>query len=134
MLGRDRVHPDHLVGIPAGGIHVCFHGIHHRQCAEENGAVVEQAVRPSELEEGIAEHHRQSCDLELEDRAPAIGDERELPEHGFHLIGGAEQGEAAADRKRSEEHTSELQSLMRTSYAVFCLKKKNKTTQTTTQN
>src|SRR3546814_5447226 len=28
--------------------------------------------------------------------------------------------------KRSEEHTSELQSLMRISYAVFCLKKKNK--------
>src|SRR3546814_6658204 len=31
---------------------------------------------------------------------------------------------------RSEEHTSELQSLMRISYAVFCLKKKNKTIQT----
>src|SRR3546814_7458711 len=29
--------------------------------------------------------------------------------------------------QRSEEHTSELQSLMRISYAVFCLKKKNKT-------
>src|SRR3546814_952766 len=29
--------------------------------------------------------------------------------------------------KRSEEHTSELQSLMRISYAVFCLKKKKKT-------
>src|SRR3546814_9173354 len=29
---------------------------------------------------------------------------------------------------RSEEHTSELQSLMRISYAVFCLKKKNKNT------
>src|SRR3546814_1136617 len=28
------------------------------------------------------------------------------------------------ERHRSEEHTSELQSLMRTSYAVFCLKKK----------
>src|SRR3546814_5553353 len=28
-----------------------------------------------------------------------------------------------ADRQRSEEHTSELQSLMRISYAVFCLKK-----------
>src|SRR3546814_4401478 len=28
-------------------------------------------------------------------------------------------------RSRSEEHTSELQSLMRISYAVFCLKKKN---------
>src|SRR3546814_2159630 len=31
---------------------------------------------------------------------------------------------------RSEEHTSELQSLMRISYAVFCLKKKHKTTKT----
>src|SRR3546814_2270146 len=31
---------------------------------------------------------------------------------------------AALDRFRSEEHTSELQSLMRISYAVFCLKKK----------
>src|SRR3546814_2217136 len=33
--------------------------------------------------------------------------------------------------QRSEEHTSELQSLMRTSYAVFCLKKKKDTTYTT---
>src|SRR3546814_6569048 len=32
--------------------------------------------------------------------------------------------------RRSEEHTSELQSLMRISYAVFCLKKKKKTTNT----
>src|SRR3546814_9751385 len=32
-------------------------------------------------------------------------------------------------RARSEEHTSELQSLMRTSYAVFCLKKKKSTKQ-----
>src|SRR3546814_4911093 len=31
--------------------------------------------------------------------------------------------------RRSEEHTSELQSLMRISYAVFCLKKKNSTVQ-----
>src|SRR3546814_4912414 len=34
-------------------------------------------------------------------------------------------------RMRSEEHTSELQSLMRISYAVFCLKKKKKTQQRT---
>src|SRR3546814_1497890 len=32
----------------------------------------------------------------------------------------------ATESTRSEEHTSELQSLMRISYAVFCLKKKNK--------
>src|SRR3546814_6767952 len=34
----------------------------------------------------------------------------------------------AVDGERSEEHTSELQSLMRISYAVFCLKKKRITT------
>src|SRR3546814_9023409 len=33
----------------------------------------------------------------------------------------------APARRRSEEHTSELQSLMRISYAVFCLKKKKST-------
>src|SRR3546814_9537763 len=38
-------------------------------------------------------------------------------------------GESAATEqlRRSEEHTSELQSLMRISYAVFCLKKKSTT-------
>src|SRR3546814_10814862 len=35
--------------------------------------------------------------------------------------------EPRADHARSEEHTSELQSLMRISYAVFCFKKKNTT-------
>src|SRR3546814_940433 len=33
--------------------------------------------------------------------------------------------QGASEEPRSEEHTSELQSLMRISYAVFCLKKKN---------
>src|SRR3546814_9803520 len=39
--------------------------------------------------------------------------------------------EHLGSRARSEEHTSELQSLMRTSYAVFCLKKKKKKNTTT---
>src|SRR3546814_7506650 len=43
----------------------------------------------------------------------------------LHPAGGRAPG--AAD-SRSEEHTSELQSLMRISYAVFCLKKKTQTT------
>src|SRR3546814_9170852 len=43
-------------------------------------------------------------------------------------------GCAANIDDRSEEHTSELQSLMRISYAVFCLKKKTKTTQQTVRN
>src|SRR3546814_4635611 len=37
---------------------------------------------------------------------------------------------ARASKVRSEEHTSELQSLMRISYAVFCLKKKTPNTNT----
>src|SRR3546814_1056933 len=38
---------------------------------------------------------------------------------------GQQQHDRPRRRARSEEHTSELQSLMRISYAVFCLKKKN---------
>src|SRR3546814_7724793 len=52
----------------------------------------------------------------------------------FRVVGGGQSqpaGRFVADqridaRQRSEEHTSELQSLMRISYAVFCLKKTNK--------
>src|SRR3546814_9369538 len=54
---------------------------------------------------------------------------REIGDAGFrqHLVVDEEIA-AARFRRRSEEHTSELQSLMRISYAVFCLKKKTKTT------
>src|SRR3546814_5223022 len=45
---------------------------------------------------------------------------RKLHWHGSHV-------ELDQEPNRSEEHTSELQSLMRISYAVFCLKKKKKT-------
>src|SRR3546814_5584015 len=41
-------------------------------------------------------------------------------------------GESFSGQLRSEEHTSELQSLMRISYAVFCLKKKLKPEHPTT--
>src|SRR3546814_4985864 len=54
------------------------------------------------------------------------------------IIGLRQTFEISAGRKddrRSEEHTSELQSLMRISYAVFCLKKKKyHTTYTSTQD
>src|SRR3546814_4561454 len=48
------------------------------------------------------------------------------PRNPAHTPGGSSSGSAAAVAcgMRSEEHTSELQSLMRISYAVFCLKKK----------
>src|SRR3546814_8933728 len=47
--------------------------------------------------------------------------QQEIAELGVRALG----LDALRDQ-RSEEHTSELQSLMRISYAVFCLKKKNK--------
>src|SRR3546814_8939823 len=63
------------------------------------------------------------------------GDQDDLPAGQIdHRAGSLRVGSGGACRAaRSEEHTSELQSLMRISYAVFCLKKKNKQrVQTTT--
>src|SRR3546814_4110476 len=51
------------------------------------------------------------------------------PTKGMNLKGDEEIERKVSDR--SEEHTSELQSLMRISYAVFCLKKKKKQNKTT---
>src|SRR3546814_3101765 len=56
-----------------------------------------------------------------------------VDDHRLDIVGGRHAGpaghldiaEAVIGEARSEEHTSELQSLMRISYAVFCLKKKN---------
>src|SRR3546814_6631914 len=50
----------------------------------------------------------------------------------MHII--VTSGRSAVDASRSEEHTSELQSLMRISYAVFCLKKKIQPTKLISEN
>src|SRR3546814_8465662 len=49
----------------------------------------------------------------------------ELPMRGHARVLAATDADSATRFSRSEEHTSELQSLMRISYAVFCLKKTN---------
>src|SRR3546814_10003838 len=49
------------------------------------------------------------------------------------IAAAAQTGRIGDGKIRSEEHTSELQSLMRISYAVFCLKKKTKTKEVTPQ-
>src|SRR3546814_5903189 len=70
---------------------------------KDEGAEDEVHHRPHEGVDEVPEG-----DIELRLEAPGDGDEKLRRHHA-----------------RSEEHTSELQSLMRTSYAVFCLKKKN---------
>src|SRR3546814_4726045 len=72
------------------------------------------------------DHHGRSDRLAALKVAPANVDQDTAREDQQH--------DARSDRSaclprlaRSEEHTSELQSLMRISYAVFCLKKKSKT-------
>src|SRR3546814_3354742 len=79
---------------------------------------------------GVA-HHAALADLaslrlelRLDQRDQAPAGRGEIERRIEHL---GETDEArVADDERSEEHTSELQSLMRISYAVFCLKKKKK--------
>src|SRR3546814_2046866 len=63
------------------------------------------------------------CDIAIYDRSPQSGASARHQCH-FTFEFHAESPCCARTRSRSEEHTSELQSLMRISYAVFCLKKK----------
>src|SRR3546814_4235530 len=112
----------------------------HRGVARPSARFV---VRRNEAQREIVETPGMACEQRLdpdrlarapEDRAdqPARqmhrGDDR-LAEIGRILrllaIDRVEQAGRAPASQRSEEHTSELQSLMRHSYAVFCLKKKN---------
>src|SRR3546814_5612692 len=63
------------------------------------------------------------------DRHRADGAPFLVPRHALPGVQGGEHRSRPGIALRSEEHTSELQSLMRISYAVFCLKK-NKNNQT----
>src|SRR3546814_1686859 len=78
----------------------------HRLCKAEHSPL--PLVRHDLLQRGML-------------RRLGVGAE-EQPDHAAHR----KQHDRGLNRERSEEHTSELQSLMRISYAVFCLKKKKK--------
>src|SRR3546814_3807841 len=77
------------------------------------------------------------CSSDLQEMAEPGGPARRAQDHAaLRMIGethdGTRDGSCIEQRRRrrecrSEEHTSELQSLMRSSYAVFCLKKKKRT-------
>src|SRR3546814_9636534 len=73
----------------------------------------------SQPDDGADQHLRAERDARLPARAPP--DQQDYRDNPGQQVRGED-----ADQERSEEHTSELQSLMRISYAVFCLKKKIK--------
>src|SRR3546814_4716475 len=79
----------------------------------------------------VMELHRLFVDGRLQ-RAVIIRQRRQFESHCFSpgydrgCRCGQRRDIKMGPRRRSEEHTSELQSLMRNSYAVFCLKKKKR--------
>src|SRR3546814_9696327 len=90
--------------------------------------VAEAAIIFDQLRSLIGEHQPGEEDADI---GRALGRERphrraEDAVHDLRLeVGGQDRrGAVGAHTARSEEHTSELQSLMRISYAVFCLDKK----------
>src|SRR3546814_5530878 len=90
------------------------------------GNQVHDAEAPGVVEAdlGACLGHEHDVVVAVERRAPATAsalDDHHAPGHAEV----AEQNLAVVEVQRSEEHTSELQSLMRISYAVFCLQKKN---------
>src|SRR3546814_6378168 len=92
----------------------------HRALEVVLADAVDAAVRARKLGE-IA--RRRSGDADHVVRRAARADGQPAIAGVLELLGAHRQRDVA----RSEEHTSELQSLMRNSYAVFCLKKKKKT-------
>src|SRR3546814_7675519 len=85
---------------------------------------------------GVAQH-RLRPSRRHDDPAGGIFFQRiaQMPEMALRLLLlDLQVGDRGAQLRRSEEHTSELQSLMRISYAVFCLKKKKYTKQTHTKS
>src|SRR3546814_10366636 len=85
--------------------------------------MVEGKPREGDADVGAAGEHRHLALVEI------IGHQPRHHRGGVfgELAGLDHRAIARGEDARSEEHTSELQSLMRISYAVFCLKKKNKT-------
>src|SRR3546814_9058050 len=96
-------------------------GMHHVALdgtGPHDGDLHNQIVKGPGFEARQHRHLRATLDLEGAER---VG----LPDHriGARVLG-RDGCEIEMDALRSEEHTSELQSLMRISYAGFCLKKK----------
>src|SRR3546814_7947156 len=94
--------------------------------------MLEQLARMVELDQPPAGHDEHRAERRHRHRAHHRRQQRDEGEDPDAVQDRRSARHGASLDVRSEEHTSELQSLMRISYAVFCLKKKT-TKQTTTK-
>src|SRR3546814_4424358 len=104
-----------IARIPADGVGLTIH-IKGRDLV--NGVPKEISINQAQIAEALSEPIGtivEGVRIALENTAPELA--ADIVDQGIVLTGGG---------ARSEEHTSELQSLMPISYAVFCLKKKKK--------
>src|SRR3546814_7716465 len=118
VAGADRGDP-----VPA-------RSLRHRQGVEQRPAWLERArvLEQLHLHEHPGSFARKRFDL----ASAPLPNRRFADPLAQEFAGGGNGFQGGRDRVRSEEHTSELQSLMRISYAVFCLKKTKKNNKLTT--
>src|SRR3546814_6530354 len=83
-------------------------------------------LTPASVVRKLAKRYPQAAQRHYAERGHWVIDDEETEEMMHAICGWLRPSEQRIERAvpRSEEHTSELQSLMRISYAVFCLKKK----------
>src|SRR3546814_1546580 len=101
------------------------------------GQTAEQRAKPhQEQSRRAGERDGQTCRSHADQRshynAASVESVGQAPQRPLQR--NAAENDHAHEQGRSEEHTSELQSLMRISYAVFCLKKKREYTRNSPQN
>src|SRR3546814_8511451 len=107
-------------GVQIGNVPAPSHETHRVaiQVKRDFGVIVESCI--------LLDHVRVHSDDCAWSQACPVEEQVDLVEPKREYTGSVQQIEVCLQqaRARSEEHTSELQSLMRISYAVFCLKKK----------
>src|SRR3546814_7401319 len=121
---------------------VCSSDLDHFAIKLDIGTLDRERYRLAETGSSITHHPRQCREQRVDflhpgprDGVAHLGDgerqpfERRIDQRIGIGVVAQTAGKLVARQHRSEEHTSELQSLMRISYAVFCLKKKKHITQ-----
>src|SRR3546814_1055893 len=123
-LDRGRRRGDRARGIPPGRRQALGH--HHFR--DPDGALMElkelRGKSADELKAHMVELQKEQFSLRMQKATGQLAKTHDVRRVRREI----------ARVNRSEEHTSELQSLMRISYAVFCLKKKKQQKRTTTEH